>query len=169
MLRKNKLAILVAVIMIAAMALAACSTTPEPEVIIQTVEVEVEVTKIVEKEGERVIVVETQIVEVTPPPPEPTEVPVAEPQTYRMGIFEDLTSTNFWAILDPDAIAPNFYVFTNQHPALYTLAYPDILYVPQMAQNCPRYRSKKGTFGQSRPRSARASSGAMAKRSPSTT
>jgi ABC-type transport system substrate-binding protein len=146
MLRKNKLAILVAVIMIAAMALAACSTTPEPEVIIQTVEVEVEVTKIVEKEGERVTVVETQIVEVTASPPEPTEIPAAEPQTYRMGIFQDLTSTNFWAILDPDAMASNFYVLTNQHPALYTLAYPDILYVPQMATELPAIPKEEGEF-----------------------
>jgi hypothetical protein len=139
MFSSKKLAIFVVLVMIAPMVLAACGPTPEPpppETIIQTVEVEV--TKVVEVEGEEVTVVETVVVEkevTAEPQPEPTEEPPApaEPQTYRMGIFEDATTTNYWAYLDPDSSVWNAYILGNMHPAAYTLAYPNIYFVPQMA------------------------------------
>ncbi len=149
MFGNKKLAFLVVLVMVAALVLAACA--PEPEVVVQTVEVEkvvekvvtqqVEVTKIVEKEGEKVTIVETQVVEVevTAVPEEATAVPAAEPQTYRMGIFEDLTTTNYWAYMDPDSSVWNAYYFTaGNMPTFWYLAYPDILFVPRMATDLPQ-------------------------------
>jgi ABC-type transport system substrate-binding protein len=132
------------------MVLAACGPTPEPpppETIIQTVEVEV--TKVVEVEGEEVTVVETVVVEkevTAEPQPEPTEEPPApaEPQTYRMGIFEDATTTNYWAYLDPDSSVWNAYILGNMHPAAYTLAYPNIYFVPQMADGMLEPAAEEG-------------------------
>jgi ABC-type transport system substrate-binding protein len=156
MFSSKKLAILVVLVMVAPLVLAACGGTPET--IIQTVEVEkvvteqVEVTKIVEVEGEQVTIVETQVVEVEVPvevtavPEEPAEEPAAEPATYRQGIFADLTTTNFWAYFDPDSSVWNAYVYGNMHPQLYGLAYPDILYVPQMATELPEPAVQEGDF-----------------------
>ena len=114
----KKLAILVVLVIIAPIVLAACGATPEPETVVEIQTVEVEVTKVVEVEGEKETIVVTEVVEVekevevTAVPEEPTEVPEAEPQTYRMGIFEDATSTNYWAILDPESSTWNFYVIS---------------------------------------------------------
>jgi ABC-type transport system substrate-binding protein len=152
MFGNKKLATAAVLVMIASLVLAACA--PTPETIVETVEVEkvvtqeVEVTTIVEVEGEEVTVVETQIVEVevTAVPEEPTEVPEAEPETYRMGIFEDMTTTNYWAYLDPDSSVWNAYVLDNMHPALFDLAYPNILFVPQAATALPEPAVQEGDF-----------------------
>jgi len=62
--------------------------------------------------------------------------------TYRIGIIGDLTTDNFWAYLDPeDPLDPlndnNGYVLGRSHPALFTVAYPNILLVPQLAEGEP--------------------------------
>ena len=149
MFTSKKLAILVVLIMVATVVLAACGPTPEPEVIVQTVQVEV--TKIVEKEGEVVTVVETVEVEkevpVTVAPPEPTEPPPVVPKTYRMGVFEDLTTMNYWAYMDPDSSVWNaYYLGAGGTPSFWTLAYPDILFVPSMATELPTEIVQDGDF-----------------------
>jgi ABC-type transport system substrate-binding protein len=159
MFSSKKLAFVLALVLIAAIALAACGPAPTPEVIVETVEVEkvvtqqVEVTKIVEKEGEQVTVIETQVVEVEvtavpEPTAAPTEPPPVEPATYRQGIFADVTTTNYWAYLDPDSSVWNGYVLDNNdsHPALFRLAYPKILWVPSLATDMPEPTVQEGDF-----------------------
>jgi peptide/nickel transport system substrate-binding protein len=139
----RRLAILVGLIAIASLVLTACSLRSEPQTIVQTVQVEV--TRVVEKPGPVVTVIETQVVEkeVTVTPPKPTPAPPSE-KSYRQGIFGDMTTTNYWASLDPDSSAWNAYVLSNMHPALYTLAYPKILYVPQLATELPEPAVQEG-------------------------
>ena len=156
MFRNKKLAFFVVLVMVASLVLAACA--PEPEVVVQTVEVEkvvekvvtqqVEVTKIIEKEGKEVTIIETQVVEVqvTAAPEEPTAVPAAEPQTVRYGTFEDMTTTNYWAYLDPDSSVWNGYVLGNMHGALSNIVYPGIAYIPWLAEELVQPAVQEGDF-----------------------
>lgn len=128
-----------ALLIVACLSLAACGPTPEPQIIVQTVPVEV--TKIVKEAGEEKTIVVTEVVEVqitpTPLPPTP-EPPPAEPETYRMAIFADLTTTNYWAYMDPDRSVWNAYVLgAVGYPSFWDLRYPDILFVPEMATDLP--------------------------------
>ena len=54
-----------------------------------------------------------------------TAAPTVEGFTYKIGIFSDLTTDNFWAYLGPEADVYNGYVLGSSHPALFTLAYPN--------------------------------------------
>ncbi len=53
--------------------------------------------------------------------------------TYKLGVFEDLTTDNFWAYMDPESSVWNAYVLGNQHPGLFTLAAPSWQHVPDLA------------------------------------
>lgn len=64
--------------------------------------------------------------------------------TYKLGIFEDLTSDNYWAIIDTEATAYNFYVLTNQHPALFTLEAPTWQLGPSLAAGGPEAAVQEG-------------------------
>jgi peptide/nickel transport system substrate-binding protein len=87
-----------------------------------------------------------------PPPPEPIEPappestePPPEPKTYRMGIFGDLTTTNYWAYLDTDSSVWNDYVLSALGPpSFWSLVYPDILFVPYMARELPTKIVREG-------------------------
>ena len=46
--------------------------------------------------------------------------------TYRMGIFQDTTTDNFWAYLDPASTVWNAYVLAPTKPTLYTINYPGL-------------------------------------------
>jgi ABC-type transport system substrate-binding protein len=118
--------------MIAPLVLVACGATPEPEIIVQTVVVEQ--TKIVEKEGEQVTVIETVQVEVTAPPPEPTPIPEAAPGPYRIALFEDPVSLNYWNYLGPGSSVWTQYVLIGQQPVLYTLSDVTFQFVPSLAK-----------------------------------
>jgi peptide/nickel transport system substrate-binding protein len=66
-----------------------------------------------------------------------TAAPGAEPSgeafTYEIGIFADTTTDNFWAYYDPESSVWNAYVLGPTVPTLYTLAYPAINVVPDVA------------------------------------
>jgi peptide/nickel transport system substrate-binding protein len=149
MFSRKKWASPLALLLVVCLLLAGCGPTPEPQTIIQTV-VPVEVTKIVKEAGEEKTIVVTEVVEVqitpTPPPPTP-EPPPAEPETYRMAIFADLTTTNYWAYMDPDSSVWNAYVLTALgYPSFWDLRYPDILFVPEMATELPQPIVQEGDF-----------------------
>ncbi|MGQ0849494.1 MAG: ABC transporter substrate-binding protein [Actinomycetota bacterium] len=59
-------------------------------------------------------------------PTETTAAPSAEGFTYRMGIFQDTTTDNYWAYLDPQSTVWNQYVLSPTKPTLYTVNFPGI-------------------------------------------
>ena len=73
-----------------------------------------------------------------------TAAPTVEGFTYKIGIFSDLTTDNFWAYLGPEADVYNGYVLGSSHPALFTLAFPNILLVPGLAEGEPIAASQEG-------------------------
>jgi peptide/nickel transport system substrate-binding protein len=65
-----------------------------------------------------------------------TTTDVAEPggiYTYRLGIFEDTTTDNYWAAQDTLSTVWNSYVLTPTKPALYTINYPGLEVVPDLS------------------------------------
>jgi peptide/nickel transport system substrate-binding protein len=54
-----------------------------------------------------------------------------------IAIFEDLTTDNFWAFLDPENSVWNAYVFGNQAPTLFQYAAPSNQLVPLLAEGLP--------------------------------
>jgi ABC-type transport system substrate-binding protein len=140
MFKSKKLAILVVLLMIAPIVLAACGATPEPEVITQIETVVVEQTKIVEVEGETVTEVETVVVEVTAvPEPEPEEPEPGEGEAgpYRIALFEDPVSINYWNYLGPGSSVWTQYILSGQQPSLYTLSDVTFQWVPSLAKAVP--------------------------------
>lgn len=142
MFSNKKWLVLTLVLVIASLVAAAC-TTPEPEQVVVTVEVPGE-------DGETVIITATPA-----PTEEATEEaggegeaagPSGELTTFQTGIYEDLTSTNYWAVLDTEATAWNFYVNGNYHPALYGLASQRFDFVPGIAAGMPGERTQDGDF-----------------------
>jgi len=103
----------------------ACQTT-EPETIIKTV--------IVEKEGETVI--ETVVVTV-----EPSEEP--EPETedccdaYRIGVFEEPVSLNYWYYLGPGSSIWSQYIISGDAAHLFTFSDLHFQFVPSLAKDIP--------------------------------
>jgi ABC-type transport system substrate-binding protein len=106
------------VLMLAALALAACAT-PEPETIIQ----EVEVTREVMVEGE-----------------EPAEPVAAEGEccdVYRVALFEDPVSTNYWNYLGPGSSVWTSYVVAGNSAALFALSDQRFDFVTSLAKDIP--------------------------------
>jgi ABC-type transport system substrate-binding protein len=64
--------------------------------------------------------------------------------TYKIGIFEDLTTDNFWAYLDTESSVWNAYVLGNQHPALFTVSAPTWQLVPDLATDQPVEATQEG-------------------------
>ena len=62
----------------------------------------------------------------------PTETtapaPSTEAFTYKVGIFQDTTTDNFWAYYDPESSVWNAYLLGATKPALYTYDYPGITF-----------------------------------------
>jgi peptide/nickel transport system substrate-binding protein len=48
----------------------------------------------------------------------------AQLDNYRIGIFEDTTTANFWAYMDPESTVWNGYVLAPTKPSLYSITYP---------------------------------------------
>ena len=101
----------------------------------RVVEKEVPVEKIVEKEVIREVVREVAA--------QPTVSPQAPangasgPQVYQLGIFEDLTTTNYWSYLGPDTTIWNSYVLGGGKPALYGLSVQRFDWIPSAAADFP--------------------------------
>jgi peptide/nickel transport system substrate-binding protein len=64
--------------------------------------------------------------------------------TYKLGIFEDITTDNFWAYMDPESSVWNAYVLGNQHTSLFTLAAPTWQLVPALATDLPSAATQQG-------------------------
>jgi peptide/nickel transport system substrate-binding protein len=140
MFNSKKLAILVILLMVAPIVLAACGPTAEPEVIVQTVVVEQ--TKIVEKAGETITQVETVVVEVTVPPPPteeaaPPEEAEGEVGPYRIALFEDPVTTNYWNYLGPGSSVWTSYIVNGQAPSLFILSDVTFQVVTYLATEMP--------------------------------
>lgn len=54
-------------------------------------------------------------------------------ETYTMGIFEDITTTNYWDTLDTGSTVWNSYVFDPTHDTLYGIDYPGLEVTPELA------------------------------------
>ena len=97
--------------------------------VIKEVEVPVEVTK-------EVVVEKIVEVEKEPEPMQETSTTAAEgadgPNVYQLGIFADLTTTNYWSYLGPNGTIWNSYVLGGK-PSLYTLSAQRFDYVPSAA------------------------------------
>ncbi|MFQ6030754.1 MAG: ABC transporter substrate-binding protein, partial [Dehalococcoidia bacterium] len=118
--------------------------TKEVEVIKEVpVEQEVvrEVVKEVPVEVEKEVVREVEVVATPTPsasaPPAPVSAPVPGNQVYQLGIFEDLTTTNFWAYLGPDTTVWNQYVLGGGKPSLYTYSDKRFDWIPSQAADFP--------------------------------
>ena len=74
-----------------------------------------------------------------------TITPRAEEVTYSIGILGDLTTDNFWAYLGPEwSDVNNGYVLGKSHLALFTVAHPNNLLVPQLAEGAPNQAVREG-------------------------
>ena len=81
----------------------------------------------------------------TPTPgPTATPGPVASLKVWRIGLLEDISSTNIWDILGPSGTASNLYVFKNRYPSLYTLSELHSNWVPSLAKGKPGDLSQEG-------------------------
>ena len=128
--------------------LLACTRQVE---VVREVEVPVEVEREVTVEVEREVPVEVErqvMVEVvatpTPPPVEaPSDQAAAgtalsdEEKVYKVGISEDLTTTNYWAYLGPDGTIWNQYVLSGSKPSLYSYTSQRFDWVPSLASDFP--------------------------------
>lgn len=84
----------------------------------------------------------------TTPVPDPTAVPTTTPskppQVWRVGLLEDITSTNIWEILGVSGTASNYYVFRNRYPSLYKLSDMNSNWVPSLATDKPTDLKRRG-------------------------
>jgi ABC-type transport system substrate-binding protein len=128
--------------MVTSLVLVACEPEViEKEVIVtQVVEKEVVVTEIVEVEGEAVevtrIVTEEVVIEVTPEAPAEEEM-TGEITAYKIALFEDPVSLNYWNYLGPGSSVWTSYVLSGQQPSLYTLSDQRFDFVPSLAVDFP--------------------------------
>ena len=77
--------------------------------------------------------------------PSPTATPTPAPpqKIWRIGILEDISSTNIWTILALPSTT-NFYVFRNQYPTLYRLSDFHLSWVPLLANGRPGELKQEG-------------------------
>ena len=69
---------------------------------------------------------------------EPQEVSSdGEPKVFRIGIAEDLTTTNYWAYLGPDGTVWNGYVLGGGKPSLYGYSAQRYDWIPSLAVDFP--------------------------------
>ena len=127
----NKLMMSLALVVVLTLA-TAC--TKEVEVI-----KEVPVEKIVEKEIIKEVIVEKPFEpgEATVVKAETKATETSGPKIYKLGIFEDLTTTNYWSYLGPDTTIWNSYVLAGGKPGLYSLSDQRFDWIPSAASDFP--------------------------------
>ena len=123
----------------------ATACTREVEVLVERTVI---VTEQVPVDVVRTVVVTEQIVvtPTPPPPPAPTQVPPEQAKVWRIGMPEDITTTNIWSILGPDSTAYNFYALLNRYPALYALSDQRFDWIPALADGFPTDIVEEGDF-----------------------
>ena len=89
---------------------------------------------------------ETAISAPTPEPESPA--PEAADKVYRIGIAEDLTTTNYWTYLGPDGTVWNGYVLGGGKPALYGYSAQRFDWVPSLAVDFPSPLTEETIDGQ---------------------
>jgi ABC-type transport system substrate-binding protein len=117
MLQNKKWFLFLGLLVLVAVAIAACQPAAEPETItvVETVVVEVEA------EGEE-------------PAPVEEEVGGEPGDVYRIALFADPLSLNYWAYLGPDSSVWTSYVLAGQDANLYTLSDVTFQFVPSLAK-----------------------------------
>jgi peptide/nickel transport system substrate-binding protein len=122
----KKLFYLLGLYLISGLTLVACQPV-EPEIIVRTV--------IVEKEGQPVV--ETVVVTV-----EPTATPEVEEtggccDTYRIGIYEEPLSLNYWNYLGPGNSIWTQYIISDDAAHLFEISDQRFRFVPSLAMDIP--------------------------------
>ena len=86
----------------------------------------------------------------TPAPPPPPAAEMAEDveHIYKIGIAEDLTTTNYWAYLGPDGTIWNQYTLGGTKPTLYTYTSQSFDWVPSLASDFPTALAEETVDGQ---------------------
>jgi peptide/nickel transport system substrate-binding protein len=135
MVGRRRCAILISMMMVVPIVLVACGATAEPQIVVETVIVEQ--TRIVEQEGEIVTIVETVQVEVTETPELEQVLQETEIGSYRIALFQDPVSSNYWNYLGPGSSVWTSYVLSGQQPSLFTLADKTFAFVPFLAKDLP--------------------------------
>ena len=83
------------------------------------------------------------------PTPEPeSPAPTAADKVYRLGIAEDLTTTNYWTYLGPDGTVWNSYVLGGSKPALYGYSAQRFDWIPSLAVDFPSPLKEETIDGQ---------------------
>jgi len=120
------LMVLLAVIGAVSGAVIAACRPVEPEPIIQTV--------IVEKKGDVIL---EQIIITVEPTPEPEIEVEACCEIYRIGIYEEPVSLNYWNYLGPGSSVWTRYVVSGDAASLFELSDRNFQFVPSLARNIP--------------------------------
>ncbi len=102
--------------------------TPEPQTIVRTL--------IVEKEGETIVETVVVTVEPTEVPEEETEVPLCCDE-YRIGIYEEPISLNYWNYLGPGSSVWAQYVISDDAAHLFDISDRTFQFVPSLAKEIP--------------------------------
>jgi ABC-type transport system substrate-binding protein len=130
--------------------LAACGGDAEPEVVEVTRIVTETVTEVVEVEGEpQVVEVEVTRVVVEEVEVEPEEEMVeagAPSDVYRIALFEDPVSLNYWNYFGPGSSVWTSYVVGGQAGFLYNLSDQRFDFVPELAVDLPPAPVQEGGF-----------------------
>ncbi len=71
-----------------------------------------------------------------------------EARVYRVGIAEDMTTTNYWAYIGPDGTVWNGYVLSGDKPALYGYSAQRYDWVPSLAADFPSPLAEEVVEGQ---------------------
>lgn len=114
--------------LIGVLALAACSTTPPPQ---PAAESPPTVAPAAPTDAPAAPATAAPVAPTTAPEPAPAAAISDKP--YRIGIFEDITTTNYWSYFGPNGTTWNAYVLNPQRLALYALSDKRFDVIPQLA------------------------------------
>jgi peptide/nickel transport system substrate-binding protein len=80
--------------------------------------------------------------------PSPATAEATGPRVYQLGIFEDLSTTNYWAYLGPDTTIWNHYVLAGGKPTLFGYSDKSYNWVPSLAADFPTDLKEEVVDGQ---------------------
>lgn len=133
-MRSNRLMSALGLLVMLAVALVACAPAQPPEQVEAPASPEAAEEQPAEESAEAT-------------PESPGTTPVVSDQPYRLGIFEDLKTTNFWSAIGPNATTWNSYVLVPQRLSLLGFADQTLALVPVVAQELPeRPLQQEGEF-----------------------
>ena len=78
----------------------------------------------------------------------PTPAADGEGRVYRVGIAEDMTTTNYWAYIGPDGTVWNGYVLSGDKPSLYGYSAQRYDWIPSLAADFPSPLTEEVVDGQ---------------------